>query len=122
MIVSFSMTEQELLAGKKTVTRRDWKPRVIEQWRKGSVHHAWSALPFVTKRNPRKLAVIRATRDAYPQRLGDMTAADLDAEGGMCATVEAFCELVGKTPDAVMAVCEFEIVHFVDGGELGGAA
>lgn len=106
MIISFALTEQELLAGKKTVTRRRWKPVTAAKFKAGTTHQAWSNLPYVA--GARKLGTIRATSDAYQERLGDISAADLLAEGGMCATVEEFCQLFGGDPDEIIWVARFE--------------
>ena len=106
MIISFALTEQELLAGKKTVTRRRWKPVTAARFKASTIHQAWSNLPYVV--GARKLGTIRATSDAYQERLGDLSADDLLAEGGMCATAEEFCQLFGGDPDEIIWVAHFE--------------
>jgi len=116
MIISFSLTETELLAGKKTVTRRRWKPVTAARFTAGSIHQAWSALPFIP--GARKLGLIRATQNAYQERLGSISAADLLAEGGMCATADAFCLLFDGDPDELIWVARFEVLSVVSCGCL----
>lgn len=106
MIISFALTEQELLTGKKTVTRRRWKPVTAAKFKAGTIHQAWSNLPYVT--GARKLGTIKASADAYQERLADISAADLLAEGGMCASTEEFCQLFGGDPDEIIWVARFE--------------
>ncbi len=110
MIISFALTEKELLAGLKTVTRRRWKPVTAARFKAGSIHQAYSNLPYVA--GARKLGTIRATQDAYQERLGNISAADLLAEGGMCATAEDFISLFGGDPDEIIWVARFEFIPF----------
>lgn len=113
MNISFAKTKRELLAGLKICTRRRWKAATAAKYRAGTLHVAWDKDTRV--KGARRLLVIRATRDAYLERLGDMTAADLAAEGGMCETVEAFIRLVGGTPDEQLWVAWFEVVESLAG-------
>lgn len=106
MIISFALTEKELLAGLKTVTRRRWKPLTAARFKAGTIHQAYSKLPYVN--GARKLGTIRATADAYQERLGDISAADLMAEGGMCQTVEEFLALFPCDPHELIWVARFE--------------
>ena len=94
----------------KTVTRRRWAARTARQFRAGTIHQAWSKVPFA--RGARKLGTIRATADAYQERLGDMPTADLAAEGGMCATIPEFILLIEGTPDELVWVARFEVLEF----------
>src|SRR5689334_3141780 len=110
MNISFALTEKELLAGLKTCTRRRWKASTARKYRAGTLHTGWSADTRV--KGARRLVILRAIRDAYPERLGDMPEADLAAEGGMCKTVDEFIALVGGTLDEVLYVARFEIVRF----------
>ncbi len=111
MIISFALTEKELVAGQKTVTRRRWKPVTAARFKAGSIHQAYSNLPYVA--GARKLGTIRATQDAYQERLGDISAADLLAEGGMCATAEDFISLFGGDPDEIIWVARFEFISSI---------
>jgi hypothetical protein len=111
MNISFALTEDELLAGLKRASRRRWKTVTASRFRKGTVHTAWSRIPRVP--GARKLAVIRATADAYLEPLGRMTPRDLEEEGGMCETVEEFIMLVEGTPEEELYVVCFEVVEYL---------
>lgn len=69
MIISFAKTTGALIAGEKTVTRREWSDahaaRVIKQYREGKTFDAWNYSPRVTSRNPHKVATIRLTQEPY---------------------------------------------------------
>lgn len=110
MIISFALTEKEFLSGIKTCTRRRWKPATAARFKRGTIHYAWNNLPFVD--GAQQIGKIRATTDAYQERLGDMPAADLLAEGGMCASVAAFIALIEGTPDELIWVARFEILQY----------
>lgn len=116
MIISFALTEKELLAGLKTVTRRRWKPVTAAKFKAGTIHQAWSRVPFVP--GARRLGTIRATADAYQERLGNITHADLRAEGGMCRTVDEFLALFDGDPNELIWVARFEVVILVPCGCL----
>ncbi|MGE0133277.1 MAG: hypothetical protein AB7U82_34805 [Blastocatellales bacterium] len=110
MIISFALTEKEFLAGVKTCTRRRWKPATAARFKRGTIHYAWSNLPFVD--GAHQIGKIRATADAYQERLGDMPAADLLAEGGMVGTVAEFIKLIEGSPDELIWVARFEILEY----------
>jgi hypothetical protein len=114
--ISFAMTTDELLAGLKLCTRRRWKPVTAKQFKKGSLHYAWSKDTRV--KGALKVAVIRATADAYQEPLGEMPESDLEAEGGMCATREEFIRLVDGKPEEELWVARFEIVEYLVGEDL----
>ncbi len=112
MILSFALTTEEFLSGEKTVTRRFCKPRRIlswyNAWKQGRhVHAAWDKVPFA---GGKQIGEFRLTCQPYLERLGDMPLEDLVAEGGMVDTIEAFCQLVGKSPDDECLVIRFEKV------------
>jgi hypothetical protein len=109
MNISFRKTAYELVNGLKTCTRRRWKPRTAMQFKADTVHVGWSNLTRVA--GARRLAMIRATTDAYLERLGDMPEADLAAEGGMCETVGEFITLIEGRPDELLYVARFELVE-----------
>lgn len=109
MNISFRMTAYELVYGLKSCTRRRWKASTAAHFKAGTVHVGWSNLPRVS--GARRLARIRATQDAYLERLGDLPLADLKAEGGMCETVEEFIRLIEGDPDEQLYVARFEIVE-----------
>lgn len=114
-ILSFALTTEELLAGQKTVTRRDWKDSHMANWQRWydegrRVHAAYDQIPIA---GGTKIAEIRLTERPYWERLEEMPTSDLEAEGGMVDTVDAFCELVGLPPSAEVAVVRFEMVQTV---------
>jgi hypothetical protein len=111
MIISFAYTAQAYLSGKKTVTRRKWKPAQIERWQRAwdegrLVHDAWSNLPFVP--GARRLGRFRLTCRPYVEQLGDMPQEDLKAEGGLWDSLEEFIALFGGDPALKVAVVRFE--------------
>lgn len=78
--------------GPKNCTRRNWKPRTLqawqEAWHEGRLWHraisknlGWGGVD---------IGLIRLSDRPYSQNLIQMPEADLEAEGGMCETVEEF--------------------------------
>ena len=108
--ISFALTKDEFLSGRKTVTRRDWPERYRKQWRKwyrdGKVDHtAWDKVPFA---GGKRIGTFRLTCEPYLQRLSAMPLSDLEAEGGMVNTIDEFCKLIGKKPSDIVTVIRFE--------------
>lgn len=68
MIVSFAWTTPALLAGAKTMTRRDWSPSHAAHFKAGMLVDAWDKNPRTGK--GRKVATIRITRDPYQAPIG----------------------------------------------------
>lgn len=81
MIISFGWTTPALLAGQKTVTRRDWAPSHAAKFHAGMVVDAWNTSPRNVKGNPRKVATIRLTADPYLEATNLVPREDWDAEG-----------------------------------------
>jgi hypothetical protein len=110
-ILSFSLTVPQFLAGTKTQTRRFWSPRQIAMWQgfwdKGIItHQAYDRGP---RNGGKEIGAFRLTCRPFLQKLEDMDAKrDLREEGGMCRTVEEFCELVGKKKEDVACVIWFQ--------------
>jgi hypothetical protein len=107
------MTTDELVAGEKTVTRRNWKPSYMEDWQRWydegrRVHDAYDQIPIA---GGEKIAEIRLTERPYWEPLEQMPESDLEAEGGMVDTLPAFYELVGLPREAEVAVVRFELVE-----------
>jgi hypothetical protein len=114
MILVFSWTTEALLAGQKTVTRRDWADKHAAKFREGVVVQAYD-------KNPRNKGIQVGTlivKEITRQRTGLMTRADYRDEG--------FAYLYGKNgvedaspasfeawrrADVMMWVCRFEIVE-----------
>jgi hypothetical protein len=113
MILTFAKTEAEFLAGIKTVTRRFYKStqtaRWQAQWDKGNLlHQAYDKSP---RQGGKQIGWFRLTERPYLEALRDMPASELEAEGGMVDSLEAFRELVNKEPDDEATVIRFEKVE-----------
>lgn len=78
-IISFDWTTLALLAGRKTRSRRNWKPSHAAKFKAGGVYQAWDHQPRTGK--GAKKADIRFTADPYWQLLADMPDEDYEAEG-----------------------------------------
>lgn len=107
--VSFALTTQEFNDGRKIVTRRFWKDIHLDRWQRWydqgqRLHDAWDKVPFA---GGKKIGQFVLTARPYRQPLSHMTADDLIAEGGMCATLAEFCDLIGHPPDAEPVVVQF---------------
>lgn len=111
MIISFAMTTDAFLAGKKTVSRRRWADRTARQYRAGTIHQAWNKLPRA--RGARRIGTIRATVDAYQEALRDMPFEDVALEGTPATTVAEYIEFIEGRPDEVLWVVRFEVVEFM---------
>lgn len=126
-ILSFSITTERaaamgvpdpLLAGIKICTRRanQTAPTIAyyeRAYKEGLILQAYSAMPFVKEKNPRKLGEFRLTKAPYEERLKDMPEEDLIAEGGLWATKEDFINTVCKgkpNPELKVRVYWFELV------------
>lgn len=81
MIISFGWTTPALLAGMKTVTRRDWKPQHAEKFKAGMLVDAWNTSPRNTHMNPHKVGTIRLTQDATIEFTRDAPSGDWYEEG-----------------------------------------
>jgi len=109
-IITFALTEMEFLSGRKTVTRRNWKPDYVRRWQRWwdegrHAHDAWNGSP---RTGGRFIGRFRLTCRPYWEQLVDMPEADLLAEGGMCETLADFYRLIEKSPDDVICVVRFE--------------
>ena len=98
MIISFGWTTPALVAGHKTVTRRDWKAKHAAQFHAGMLVDAWNTSPRNVKGDPHKVATIRLTADAVLESASVCPASDYEAEG--FAYLQAHGHLLnGRTPD-----------------------
>lgn len=109
-ILSFSLTTEEFLIGKKTVTRRDWADSYHEMWIRmwetnRLIHDAYDNIPRV---GGTKIGQIKLIDKPYKEKLSDMPFEDLEAEGGMCSSLEEFYELIGKSPEDTVSVIRFQ--------------
>lgn len=96
-IISFAWTTPALLAGRKTVTRRDWNDGYAQRFRKGDLVQAYDRSP---RYGGRRVAVIRLTVDPYKELTNDVPATDWEAEGFAYLT-EIGATPGGRTPDDV---------------------
>lgn len=78
MIISFAWTTPALLAGEKTVTRRDWKPQHAEKFHAGDVVDAWDKSP---RFGGKRVARIKIVQTPYRESTADAPDSDYDAEG-----------------------------------------
>jgi hypothetical protein len=120
MIISFAKTTPALLDGTKKVTRRRWAAQHARQFKAGTVHQAWDRLPRV--KGSKRVALIRATADAYQEPLGKMPPEDVALEGTPATTVDEFIAFIGGTPNEVVWVCRFELVVGAAAAALAAAA
>ena len=113
MIISYALTEKEYILGRKTVTRRKWKPRHVKTWQRAwdngkLVHQAWSKVPYA---GGVYLGDFELICRPYLEPLEMMPEADLLAEGGMCETLEEFIVLIDLPPATKVAVVRFKPLH-----------
>lgn len=76
--IVFAWTTPALLAGHKTVTRREWSYRHALQFHAGQLVDAWGANP---RNQGRRVATIRLIADPVRESLADFPEADFEAEG-----------------------------------------
>ena len=112
-IITFSLTRDELLSGRKTVTRRAWKQSHMANWQRWydegkHVHDAYDRIPIA---GGSKIAEIRLTERPYWEALKNMPEDDLEAEGGMADSLKQFYDLVGLPPSHEVAVVRFELIE-----------
>lgn len=118
MIISFAWTTPALLAGVKTMTRRDWDPGYARRFKSGMLVDAYDRSP---RARGKKVATIRITRDPYLELVRDsLTPEVYEREGfnwlylhGHKATVDRIVEAWETDPDLKEWVIEFELVDVV---------
>lgn len=124
MIISFGWTTPALLAGQKTVTRRDWSPKHAAKFKDGMLVDAWNTSPRNVHMSPRKVAVIRLTDTPELQLTCRTADVDWFAEGfqylsehGLKVGKETPRELWEKWhkhTDRWLYVVRFEVVEFLE--------
>lgn len=77
-IISFSWTSPALLARAKSVTRRDWKLRHAESFRKDELVQAWDKSP---RFEGKKIGIIRLLRAPYLENTFWLPDEDYEREG-----------------------------------------
>lgn len=78
MIVSFALTMPALVAGEKSVTRREWTDGHARRFRRGDLVQAWDKSP---RAHGKKGATIRLMVAPYQERARNMPSADWWNEG-----------------------------------------
>jgi len=96
-IISFAWTTPALVAGAKTVTRRDWKPRWAAGFRDGELVAAYDRQP---RYRGKQVATIRLTRSPYRESTADAPAEDYLAEGFKYLT-EIGAKVDGHQPETL---------------------
>lgn len=77
--ISFAWTTPALVAGHKTVTRRDWKPQHAQRFKAGELVVAWDKQPRF--RGAKQVALIRITQAPYLEWSDEIPDEDWDREG-----------------------------------------
>ena len=77
-IISFSWTTPALLAGAKTVTRREWSDDYAKSFHKGDFVAAYDRGP---RSGGKQIATIRLTQDPYQEHVASAPYQDYEAEG-----------------------------------------
>lgn len=122
MILSFAYTTQALIEGRKTVTRRDWKPKHAETFLRRHVVgdqlvKAYDRLPIQGGRHIADLEITRASYEPL-QRLLDCpeyAARELLREGALWNSIEDFIGLLSPDfdPGKRLWRIEFHVVSLI---------
>jgi len=117
-VISFSWTTPALLAGAKTVTRRDWNPRYAESFRVSELVAAYDRSP---RYGGRQVGTIRLLRAPYRENIADAPEDDYIAEGLQWMN-ERGIEIQRTPPElwwaawrrskAIVWVVRFDVVEF----------
>lgn len=106
-IISFAWTAEELLAGKKTVTRRRWKDSYARQFSAGDTVRAFDKSP---RFGGKQIALIRIT-DVYEECLREMPESDVAKEGGRWKNKKEFIEAIFLGDEKLVVwVIRFEVI------------
>lgn len=97
-IISFAETTPALLAGEKTVTRRDWKSTFAAAWKAGDEAIAYSKNP---RNGGKPVARIRLTDAPYLESSERVPYADFVHEGFAYLRDHGLTLFGGSTPDEV---------------------
>ncbi len=110
MIISFAWTTPALLAGKKTVTRREWSDKHAAKFKPGDLVDAWDKSPRFKGKKVAVIRIVSIERSPLSRMTEDINwgYVELDREGGMWIWVTEFCRLF-TIPDPYRV--EFEVVR-----------
>ena len=123
MIISFAWTTPALLAGAKTMTRREWMASHGARFHAGDLVDAWDHSP---RAHSKKVATIRITRTPYQAWSTDLTEEDYDREGFNWLKAHGLWQEVGEVVEAwgrerrLLWVVEFELVDVGPYSATGG--
>ena len=109
-IISFGWTTAALLAGVKTVTRRDWKDSWARRFKKGDICQAYDKDP---RYGGKRIGYIQLTEDPDKQAMIDMSCLDYLDEG---------FSYLDEHPELVPASCPIDVSEegFIDWRNSGG--
>lgn len=121
MIISFAWTTPALLAGRKTVTRRNWPQHYARRFKPDTVHQAWSKSPRC-RHGALHVGDIRLIGSPQLQDTAEIPDSDWEAEG--FAYLESIGALTnGSTPRAIwddwrenpryLYVVRFELIRVI---------
>ena len=116
MIISFAWTTPALLAGAKTMTRREWLAAHGSRFHAADLVDAYDHSP---RAHGKKVATIRLTRAPYQAWSTDLTEEDYDREGFNWLKAHGLWQEVGEVVEAwarerrLLYVVEFELVERV---------
>jgi uncharacterized protein YqfB (UPF0267 family) len=91
MIISFAKTTGALLAGKKTVTRRDWPDSHAAKFKPGAVAMAYDKQPMYGGRPVARIEILKIERESLNELLAD------DRYGAPSSLARAGCGATCKT-------------------------
>lgn len=99
-VISFAWTTAALVAGRKTVTRRNWTPRYAASFRGGEMVAAYDRQP---RFGGKMVATIRLTCDPYLESTASAPRSDYEAEGFAYLEAEGI-KVDGLSPRALWRV------------------
>ena len=101
MDISFAWTTPALLAGKKTVTRRDWSDDYAQKFPVGSFHNATNKQRRFGGKTIGRIKIVSIRREPLLRMLDDPDygAKEIELEGGLWDNaihfVSSFCDKTG---------------------------
>lgn len=99
MILSFAETTPALLAGAKTVTRREWADSHARKFTVGMPVQAWDKTPRV--KGAKRVGTVKITQSPFQQWSCQAPESDWDAEGFQYLTDNGLTLFKGQTPRQV---------------------
>lgn len=117
MIISFAHTTPALLAGKKTVTRRDWKPGHAAKFHSGLDVDAWDRSPRVKRaRRVAEIRIVSVRLEPIQRLLDDPRYAEIEwrREGGrmLWPSPDEFIGIYRYDPAKKLYRVEFFVLNY----------